>query len=106
MLQKLRPNHLTYGRDINADQITCYNDELLEISGEEMRQNASIFRNIIYYFFKWFMTDYMLALQERHLYQQWKLNNTCVLKVNDVVLAKGDNAPRSPSWKGKVEQLI
>ena len=36
----------------------------------------------------------MLALQERHLYQQRKLNNTCVLKVNDIVLAKGDNAPR------------
>ena len=39
----------------------------------------------------------MLALQERHLYQQRKLNNTCVLKVNDIVLAKGDNAPRSSS---------
>ena len=52
------------------------------------------------------MTDYMLALQERHLYQQRKLNNTCVLKVNDIVLAKGDNAPRSSSWKGKAEQLI
>ena len=36
----LTPNHLIYGRDINADQITSYNYEVLEINGEEIRQNA------------------------------------------------------------------
>ena len=33
----LRANHLIYGRDINADKITSYNNELLEINGEEMK---------------------------------------------------------------------
>ena len=33
--------------DINADQITNYNSEVLEINGEEIRRNASTFRNII-----------------------------------------------------------
>ena len=57
----LTPNHLIYGRDVNADQITSYNYELLEINGEEMRQNALTFRNIINYFLKRFMRDYVLA---------------------------------------------
>ena len=58
----LTPNHLIYGRDVNADQIPSYNYELLEINGEEMRQNALTFRNIVNYFLKRFMRDYMLAL--------------------------------------------
>ena len=48
----------------------------------------------------------MLALQERHSYQRRKSNNTCVLKVNDIVLLKGDSAPRLSWRKGKVEKLI
>ena len=90
----LTPDHLIYGRDVNADQITSYNYEVLEINGEEMRQNASTFRNIINHYLKRFIRDYMLALQERHSYQRRKSNNTCVLKVNDVVLVKGDSTPR------------
>ena len=90
----LTPNRLIYGRDINADQITSCNSEVLEINCKEIRQNASTFRNIINHFLKRSMTDYMLALQERHSYQQRKSNNTCVLKDNDIVLAKGDNVPR------------
>ena len=61
-------NHLNYGRDINADQITSYNNEVLEINGEEIRRNASTFRNIINHFLKRFMRD-VLMLQERHSYQ-------------------------------------
>ena len=52
------------------------------------------------------MRDYMLALQERHLYQRRKSNNTCVLNVNDIVLVKGDSAPRLSWQKRKVEKLI
>ena len=37
----LTPNHLIYGRDINADQITCYNNEVLEINGEEMERDQT-----------------------------------------------------------------
>ena len=48
----------------------------------------------------------MLALQERHSYQRRKSNNTCVLKVNDIVLVKSDSAPRLSWQKGKVEKLI
>ena len=102
----LTPSHLIYGRDINADQITSYNNELLEINGEEMRRNSSTCRNIINHFLKRFMRDYILALQERHSYQQRKLNNTCVIKVNDIVLVKGDSPPRLSWRKGKVEKLI
>ena len=35
----------------------------------------------------------MLALQERHSHQRRNSNNTCVLKVKDIVLVKGDSAP-------------
>ena len=52
----LTPNYLIYGRDINADQITSYN-EIFEINGEEMRRTASTFRNIINHFLKRFMRD-------------------------------------------------
>ena len=52
------------------------------------------------------MRDYTLALQERYSYQWRKSNNTCVLNVNDIVLVKGDSAPRLSWWKGKVEKLI
>ena len=31
----LTPNHLIYGCDINADQITGYNNEVLEINGDK-----------------------------------------------------------------------
>ena len=55
-------NHLIYGRDMNADQITSYNNEVLEINGEKMRRKASTFRNILNHFLKRFVTDYMLAL--------------------------------------------
>ena len=48
----------------------------------------------------------MLALQERHSYQRRKSNNTCVLKVNDIVLIKGDSTPRLSWQKGKAEKLI
>ena len=37
----LTPNHLIYGRDINADQITGYNNEVLEINGEEMERGQT-----------------------------------------------------------------
>ena len=37
----LTPNTLIYRSDINADQITSYNYEVLETNREEMRQNAS-----------------------------------------------------------------
>ena len=48
----------------------------------------------------------MLALQERHSYQRRKSNTTCVLRVSDIVLVKGDSAPRL-SWRsGKTEKLI
>ena len=48
----------------------------------------------------------MLALQECHPYQRRKSNNTCVLKVNDIVLVKGDSASRLSWRKEKVEKLI
>ena len=48
----------------------------------------------------------MLALQERHSYQRRKSNNTCVLKVNDIVLVKCDSAPRLSWQKRKGEKLI
>ena len=48
----------------------------------------------------------MLALQERHSYQRRKSNNTCVLKVDDIVLVKSDSGPRLSWQKGKVEKLI
>ena len=32
----LTPNHLIYWRDINADQITSYNHEVLEMNSEEI----------------------------------------------------------------------
>ena len=50
----------------------------------------------------------MLALQEHHSYQQQKSNNTCVLKVNNIISVKDDSAPRLRlSWrKEKVEKLI
>ena len=101
----LTPNHLIYGRDINTDQITSYDNDVLEINGEQMRRNVSTFRNIKH-FLKRFMRNYMLALQERHSYQRRKSNNTCVLKVNDIVLVKSDSAPRLSWQKGKVEKLI
>ena len=86
----LTPNHLIYGRDINADQITSYNNDVLEINDEQLRRNVSNFRNIINHFLKRFMRDYMLALQERHSYQRRKSNNTCILKKNDTVLVESD----------------
>ena len=46
----LIPNHLIYGRDINADQITKYNYEVLEINREAMGRNASTFKNTIKHF--------------------------------------------------------
>ena len=55
------PNHKINGRDINADQTNSYNDEVLEINGEEMRRNAPTFTNIFNHFLKRFMTDCMLA---------------------------------------------
>ena len=42
----------------------------------------------------------------RHSYHRRKSNNTCLLKVNNIVLAKGDSAPRLSWRKGKVEKLI
>ena len=86
----LIPIHLIYGRDVNADQINSYNNDVLEINGEQMRRNVSTFGNIINHFLKRFMWDYMLALQERHSYQRRKSNNTCILKVNDIALVKSD----------------
>ena len=71
-----------------------------------MRRNVSIFRIIINHFLERFMKDYMLALQERHSYQRRKSNNTCVLKVSDIVLVKSDSEPRLSWRKGKVEKLI
>ena len=52
------------------------------------------------------MKDYMLALQERQSYQRRKSNNTCFLKINDIVLVKGDSAPRLSRRKGNAEKLI
>ena len=91
--------------DMTATQITSYNDEVLEINSEEMNWNASNFRTTINLFLKWFMTDYLLALQERYSYQRQKSNNTCVLQVNDIVLVKAGSSPRL-SWKGKVEKFV
>ena len=48
----LTSNHLIYAHDINADQISSYNDEVLEINGEEMRRNTSTFRTIVNHFWK------------------------------------------------------
>ena len=52
------------------------------------------------------MTDCVLALQERHLYQRRTLSNNCILKVNDIALMKGDSVPRLPWRKKKVEKSI
>ena len=52
------------------------------------------------------MRGYMLALQGRHSYQRRKPNSTCVLKVNDIALVKGDSAPRLSWRKGKVVKFV
>ena len=69
-------------------------------------KTPQLLENTINHFLKRFMRDYMLALQERHSYQRRKSNNTCVLKVNDIVWLKGDSAPRLSWRKGKVKKLI
>ena len=51
------------------------------------------------------MTDYLLALQERHSCQRRSTNSSCNLKEGDVVLIKDDTLPRLSWRKGKVEKL-
>ena len=36
----LTPNHLIYGRAINADQITSYDNDVLEINGEQRGETS------------------------------------------------------------------
>ena len=71
-----------------------------------MRWNTSNFRNTIKHFLKQFMTHYVLALQERYLYQRRRSINICILKVNNIVLVKDDSVPRLSCQKGKVGKLI
>ena len=100
----LTPNHLIYGRDINSFNHT--DNDVLEISSNEMRRKALHCYSIINHWMKKFMKDYMLALQERHSYQRRKSMNDCFLKEGDIVLVKGDNIPRLSWRKGKIEKLI
>ena len=58
------------------------------------------------HFKKRFHQEYLAKLQERQLHKNRKFNNSCNVKVGDVVLIKDVNKPRITWWKGRVEKLI
>ena len=47
-----------------------------------------------------------MKLQERQLHKYRKFNNSCSVKVGDVVLIKDVNKPRLTLQKGRVEKLM
>ena len=58
------------------------------------------------YFKKRFHQEYLAKLQERQLHKNRKYNNSCSVKVGDVVLIKDVNKPRMTWRKERVKKLI
>ena len=58
------------------------------------------------HFKKRFHQEYLAKLQERQLHKNRKFNNSCNVKVGDVVLIKDVNKTRMTWRKGRIEKLI
>ena len=58
------------------------------------------------YFKKRFHQEYLAKLQERQLHKNRKYNNSCSVKVGDVVLIKDVNKTRMIRRKERVKKLI
>ena len=61
---------------------------------------------VILHFKKRFHQEYLGKLQEQQLHKTQKFNNSCNVKVGDVVLIKDVNKTRMTWRKGRIEKLI
>ena len=88
----ITPNHLIYGRDIDRNESVHH--EFNEVSGDNMRKRQAYCQVIFKHFTKWFVKEYLLALQT-HSYSSHKNHSPAFsLKVGDLVLIKEDIIPR------------
>ena len=79
--QLLTPNHLTYGCSLTS----VNENDLVEINENEMKKMKVFTSNLLKQFKGKFKNEYLLALQQRHLYERKVKRSDCYLKIGDVV---------------------
>ena len=101
----LTPHHLIYGRSLN-DKCFLQDYDSKTFTVDDVQNTRNHVKTVIQHFMKRFEDEYLLALQERHSYQQNKYNNVNSLRLNDIVLVKEDNKARLSWRKGRVIKLL
>ena len=72
---------MTYGRSLTS----VNENDLVEINENEMKKLKVFTTNLLKQFKGKFKNEYLLALQQRHLYDRKVKRSDCYLKIGDVV---------------------
>ena len=97
--EPLYPYHLIHGRNLANTNYFTITKNMTDNDVRNCCERVQTFQ-------KAFHQEYLAKLQERQLHKNRKFNNSCNVKVGDVVLIKDVNKPRMTWWKGRVEKLI
>ena len=101
--EPLTPYHLIHGRNLaNTNHFTITKN----MTDNDARNYCEKVQTLVLHFKKRFHQEYLAKLQERQLRKNQKFNNSCRVKVRDVVLIKDVKKPRMTWGKGRVEKLI
>ena len=81
--------------------------QIVLLPDNDARNCCERVQTLVLHFKKRFHQEYLTKLQKRQLHKNRKLNNnSCSVKVGDVVFIKDVNKPRMTWRKGRVEKLI
>ena len=89
--EPLSPYHLIHGRNLaNTNHFTITKN----MTDNDARNCRERVQTLVLHFKKHFHQEYLAKLQERQLQENRKFNNSCGVKVGDVILIKNVNKPR------------
>ena len=101
--EPLTPYHLIHGRNLaNTNHFTITKN----MTDNDARNYCERVQTLVLHFKKRFHQEYLAKLQERQLHKNRKFNNSCSVKVGDVVLIEDVNKHQMTWRNGRVEKLI
>ena len=96
-------HHLIHGTNLaNTNHFTITKN----MTDNDARNYCERVQTLVLHFKKRFHQEYLAKLQERQLHKNRKFNNSCSVKVGDVVLIEDVNKHQMTWRNGRVEKLI
>ena len=101
--EPLTPNHLIHGRNLADTNHFIITKNMTDNDATKFRERV---QTLVLHVKKRFHQEYLAKLQERQLHKNRKFNNSCSVKVGDVVLIEDVNKHQMTWRNGRVEKLI